>query len=60
LTPWRLYVGSKPTADLGCELREEYYIDGAAVLRVALKVPVVLLVMFFVFEARKHAGSQMD
>src|ERR1051326_4657159 len=28
-------------ADLGCELREEYYIDGAAVLRVALKVPVV-------------------
>ena len=47
--------------NLVCELRggvlEEYYSDGATVLRVALTVAVVLLVMFFVFQARKHAGT---
>ena len=39
---------------------KEYYMDGATVLIVALAVGFVLVVMFFVLEARKHAGKWMD
>ena len=34
--------------------------DGATVLILALAVGFVLVVMFFVLEARKHAGKWMD
>ena len=39
---------------------KEYYMDGATVLIVALAIGFVFVVMFFVLEARKHAGKRMD
>ena len=36
---------------------KEYYMDGATVLIVALAIGFVFVVMFFVLEARKHAGK---
>src|SRR6266571_6293803 len=58
---WRAYLWTGWTlAILVVGFAKEYYMDGATVLIVALAVGFVLVVMFFVLEARKHAGKWMD